>query len=185
IPAYFWKTNRYILFMREIKEGSESYHLFRADVEARASTVKDLTPLTGGSVRMIDELEGASPSDVLITLNRSDTSSISDPYRLNVLTGKLERLLENSYGIQRWIADHTGQIRAGIAQNGVEASLLTRPDETAEFKTVLKTDFRESISLIGYTYDNRYLYAISNIGRDKAALVNLDPATGRELEVIC
>jgi dipeptidyl aminopeptidase/acylaminoacyl peptidase len=184
IPAYFWKTNRYILFLREIKQGSEAYHLYRADVEARGSNVEDLTPSTVGSVQMIDRLEGVSASDVLITLNRSDTSSISDPYRLNVITGKFERLVDNSYGIQTWLADHAGRIRAGIAQNGVEASLLTRPDDRAEFGTVLKTNFRENISPIGYTYDNKYLYAISNMGRDKAALVKLDPATGCELEII-
>lgn len=184
IPPYFWKNNRYILFLQETKQGSEVYHLYRVDVEAPASEAKDLTP--GRSAQIIDLLEGISASDVLVNLSKSENPNICDPYRLNVVTGKLsDPLVDNVYGIQVWIADHAGRIRAGVAQNGIELSLLTRPDDRAKFETILTTDFREGISLIGYTYDNKYLYAISNIGRDKAALVKLDPATGSEVEVIC
>jgi dipeptidyl aminopeptidase/acylaminoacyl peptidase len=184
IPPYFWKNNRYILFLQETKQGSEVYHLYRVDVEAPASEAEDLTPCR--SAQIIDLLEGISASDVLVNLSKSENPNIYDPYRLNVVTGKLsDPLVDNVYGIQAWIADHAGRIRAGVAQKGIELSLLARPDDSAKFETVLKTDFRETISLIGYTYDNKYLYAISNIGRDKAALVKLDPATGREVEVIC
>ena len=122
VPAYFWKTNRYILFLGEVKKGTEAYHLYRADVEARGSKIKDLTP--EAPVQMIDELEGISASDVLITLNRSDNSGIADPYRLNVVSGERECLVDNSYGIETWIADHTGTIRAGIAQEGTKSTLL-------------------------------------------------------------
>ena len=184
IPPYFWKTNRYILFLWETEPGRETYHLYRVKVDSRAAKLEDLTPLPHSSAQIIDRLEGISATDVLVKLSRSDNSGISDPYRLNVVSRKLEPLVDNRYGIQTWIVDHAGRIRAGISQNGIEWTLLTRSDERAEFKPVLKSDFRQSISPIGYAFDDTYLYAISNIGRDKAALVKLDPATGRELEVI-
>jgi dipeptidyl aminopeptidase/acylaminoacyl peptidase len=187
IATYFWKNNRFILFLRETTQGNEVYHLYRVDLETRAHKAEDLTPFEGSSVQIIDRLDGISANDVLVNLSGDASSSISGPHRLNVLTGKLDpkSLVDNVYGIQTWIADHSGRIRAGIAQKGVQSSLLTRPDDKTEFKTVLTTDFQESILPVGYTFDNQYLYAISNLGRDKAALVKLDPATGREVKVIC
>ena len=44
------------------------------------------------------------------------------------------------------------------------------------------TDFRESLGPQFYTFDNKNLYATSNIGRDRQAVVMIDPNTGKELE---
>ena len=49
---------------------------------------------------------------------------------------------------------------------------------------MISTNFRESADPLFFTYDNKDLYASSNIGRDKAAIVRLDPVTGKEQEVI-
>ena len=35
-----------------------------------------------------------------------------------------------------------------------------------------------------FTFDNKYIYASSNLGRDKSAIVIFDPATGKEMEVL-
>ncbi|NDD92460.1 hypothetical protein EBZ37_10285, partial [bacterium] len=42
----------------------------------------------------------------------------------------------------------------------------------------------ESVDPEFFTFDNKELYATSNLGRDKAAIVRLDPDTGKELEVL-
>jgi len=62
----------------------------------------------------------------------------------------------------------------------VNRSLLFRPTEKDAFKTVLTTDFRTSVEPQFFTFDNQKLYVLSNRGRDKTALVVLDPATAQE-----
>ena len=80
----------------------------------------------------------------------------------------------------RWVFSRKAQ---SSAQAG-EAILLTRPDEKTPFKKVVTTNFRESVNPQFFTFDNKNLYATSNIGRDKSAVVTIDPGNGKELEKI-
>jgi dipeptidyl aminopeptidase/acylaminoacyl peptidase len=105
------------------------------------------------------------------------------PKLIDVLaTGEMKMVAENPGKVDRWITDHAGVIRAATQTDGVNTSLLTRPDEKTPFKMVLTTNFREALNPQFYTFDNKNLYATSNIGRDKAAVVTIDPSNGKELE---
>ena len=68
--------------------------------------------------------------------------------------------------------------------DGVNTQLLYRDHEEEEFRPILTTNFKEEVSLCLFTPDNRHVWAISNLHRDKAALVLIDPRTGEELEVL-
>jgi len=96
----------------------------------------------------------------------------------------MDLVAENPGNVLSWITDHEGKVRAAVQTDGVNQELLYRANEEEAFKTVLTTDFRESVSPLFFTYDNKELYASSNLGRDKAAIVRIDPATGEELEVL-
>src|SRR6202000_3583017 len=50
ITAYFWKTDNYILFIRD-SGGDENFHLYVADREGE--NARDLTPFEKGEVRMM------------------------------------------------------------------------------------------------------------------------------------
>ena len=52
------------------------------------------------------------------------------------------------------------------------------------FETILTTNFKESIYPLFFTFDNKYIYAASNLGRDKSAIVKYDIANGKELKVL-
>ena len=91
---------------------------------------------------------------------------------------------QNPGNIDSWITDHQGRVRAAVTSDGVNSSLLYREKESDEFKTVLTTSFKEQLGPKLFTFDDKYLYATSNLGRDKQALVKYDPATAKELEVI-
>jgi dipeptidyl aminopeptidase/acylaminoacyl peptidase len=147
----------------------------------KSGDVKDLTPFPKVRSDLIDDLEEVSDTDVLITLNKRNPE-IFDAYRINVQTGEMKMVAENPGKVDRWITDHAGVIRAATQTDGVNSSLLTRSDEKAPFKTVLTTNFREAVNPQFYTFDNKNLYAVSNIGRDKAAVVTIDPTNGKELE---
>jgi dipeptidyl aminopeptidase/acylaminoacyl peptidase len=178
IRNYVWKGNGFVVYPMDEK-GDENFHLKRVDL--KSGEVKDLTPFPKVRSDIIDDLEDVSATDILVTLNQRNPE-IFDAYRVNVKTGEMGMVAQNPGKVDHWITDHAGVIRAATQTDGVNTSLLTRADEKSEFKTVLTTNFRESINPQFYTFDNQNLYAVSNIGRDKAAVVTIDPSNGKELE---
>jgi dipeptidyl aminopeptidase/acylaminoacyl peptidase len=66
----------------------------------------------------------------------------------------------------------------------VNTSLLYRADESAPFTTVVTTSFREQIAPQFFDFDDRLLFASSNIGRDRSAIVLIDPATAKEERIV-
>ncbi len=178
IRNYAWKGNKFLVYAMDDK-GDENFHLKRVDL--KSGEVKDLTPFPKVRSDIIDDLQDVSETDILITLNKRNPE-LFDAFRLNVATGEMKMVAQNPGKVDRWITDHAGVIRAATETDGVNASLLTRPDEKTPFKKVLTTNFREQVSPQFYTFDNKNIYAVSNIGRDKQAVVTIDPATGKELE---
>ena len=104
---------------------------------------------------------------------------------MNLATGELTLLAENPGNYMGWTTDHEGKLRMATAVvDGVNTQLLYRDHEEEEFRPILTTNFKEEVSLCLFTPDNRHVWAISNLHRDKAALVLIDPRTGEELEVL-
>ena len=178
IRNYAWKGNGFVVYAMDDK-GDENFHLKRVDL--KSDEVKDLTPFPKVRSEIIDDLADVSETDILITLNKRNPE-VFDAFRLNVATGEMKMVAENPGKVDRWITDHAGLIRAATQTDGVNTSLLTRPDEKTPFKMVLTTNFREAVNPQFFTFDNKNLYATSNIGRDKAAVVTIDPSNGKELE---
>jgi len=179
IAGYFWKTDQYILFVRD-SGGDENFHLFVAGRDG--DNVRDLTPFENIQARMIDDLP-ENPKEVIIGLNRRQ-KEVFDAYRLNVETGEATLAAENPGNIANWVTDHDGRIRGATTTDGVNTSLLYRKSESDPWRTVLTTDFKESFMPAFFTFDNQRLYGMSNLNRDKAAAIELDPETGKETQLI-
>jgi dipeptidyl aminopeptidase/acylaminoacyl peptidase len=179
ITSYFWKSEKHILFLQD-QSGDENFHLFSVDL--KDSETSDLTPYPGVQARVVDDLYD-HPTDIIVALNRRKLETF-DAYRLNVETGEITCIAENPGTIEHWVTDHDGNIRAATTTDGVNASLLYRESDQAPWRTVLTTTFRDSFSPQFFTFDNRRLYGVSNIGRDKLAAVELDLATGKEVQVL-
>jgi len=179
ITSYFWKSDQHILFLQD-SAGDENFHLYSAN--PNGDNIRDLTPLPGAQVRLVDDLHD-HPDDIIVALNQRNRE-IFDAYRLNVKTGELACIAENPGNIDHWVTDHKGDIRAATTTDGVNASLLYRDSHEAAWKTVLTTTFRESFSPQFFTFDNRRLYGVSNLGRDKSVAIELDLQTGREVQLL-
>ncbi|MBK9636773.1 MAG: S9 family peptidase [Bacteroidetes bacterium] len=179
INGYFWKNNTSIIYVRDFG-GDENFHLFLASTDGK--TEKDLTPFKDVRVTITDQLEDF-PNEVLIEMNK-ENPEVFDVYRMNITTGDMKLVAKNPGNISGWITDHNGQIRAATTTDGVQTGLMVREKESDPFTTILTTDFRESASPLFFTFDNKQLYAASNIGRDKQAIVLLDIKTGKEVEML-
>jgi dipeptidyl aminopeptidase/acylaminoacyl peptidase len=180
IAGYFWANDNRILFLKD-NGGDENYALFGVDIDGKNQ--KCLTCFENVRTQIIDDLED-QPDEVIIGLNKRNPM-VFDPYRLNIKTGEMVMLAENPGNIQGWMTDHEGKLRVAFAiVDGVNTQILYRETETDEFRPVLTTSFKETLSPDFFTFDNKFLYATSNINRDKQAAVIFDPSTGKEIEVL-
>ena len=179
VAGYFWKTDNRIIYAKD-NGGDENFHLFAVNTDGKNG--KELTPFTKVNTQVIDDLP-ENDSMMLIGMNK-ENPELFDVYRLNVNTGDLKLAAKNPGGVADWITDHEGKIRAAVQSDGVNNVLLYRDDETQNFKQVLRTNFKESVNPLFFSFDNKYVYACSNLKRDKAALIKFDIANGKELEVL-
>jgi dipeptidyl aminopeptidase/acylaminoacyl peptidase len=177
IAGYFWKGNDRLLYRKDF-QGDENYHIVA--VNRSGGAVKDLTPFPGVRTIIVDSLE-ENEREILIGLNKRDPQ-VFDVYRLDVQSGELRLIAKNPGNITAWLTDHQGRLRVAQTSDGSNKTLLYREDETAEFKTVVTTDFRETLQPVAFSFDNQTLYAVSNFGRDKAALIEYDPVRAAEVK---
>lgn len=180
IAGYFWANNSRILFLKD-NGGDENFALFGVDMDGK--NARCLTCFEGVRTQIIDDLED-QPDFVIVGLNKRN-AMVFDPYRLNIKTGEMVMLAENPGNIQGWMTDHEGKLRVATAiVDGVNSQLLYRDNENEEFRPLITTNFKETLSPEFFTFDNKKLYATSNIGRDKSVAVVYDPATLTETEVL-
>jgi dipeptidyl aminopeptidase/acylaminoacyl peptidase len=179
IPNHFWKGPDRLVYVKDFG-GDENFHV--VSVARDGSGSKDLTPFEGVRAEIIDGLRDF-PDLLLVGLNKRNKEAF-DAYRLDLKTGELTLVAENPGNITSWLTDHAGNIRGAQTSDGVNTSFLYREGATGPFQTVLTTSFRDSFNPLFFTFDNKLLYAASNLGRDKQAIVLVDPATAKEQKLL-
>ncbi len=179
IAGYFWKGDDRIVYVKDFK-GDENFHIVSVGKDGKG--LRDLTPFPGVRAEIVDLLED-HPTDMLVSLNKRKPE-IFDVYRLNTATGDLKVVAENPGNVTGWRTDHAGNVRVATTTDGVNTSLLYRATESAPWKTVLTTNFKESVAPLFFTFDDKMLYVASNRGRDKSAIAILDPSTGKETKLL-
>lgn len=176
----FWKGNRYLIFTRDFG-GDENFHVFAYDLQTNKEI--DLTPHANTRARIVDDLEDGPSDEMIVSHNKRD-AKVFDVFRINVRTGKEQKIAENTGKIAGWLTDHAGRLRIAIETDGVQSRILYRETESKPFRLLKETSFKDSFSPVMFTFDNKNLYVQSNLGRDKTSLVEFDPAKGRELRVL-
>jgi dipeptidyl aminopeptidase/acylaminoacyl peptidase len=179
VAGYFWKGSRRIVYLKDFK-GDENFHLMASDVGGGEPV--DLTPFDKVRAEILDDRYD-DDNEMIVGLNRRN-AEVFDAYRLDLDSGELTLIAENPGNVTSWVTDHSGCIRLAIATDGVSTSILHRANEAAAFQNVITTNFKEQIAPLFFDFDNKLLFASSNIGRDKSAIVRLDPATAKEDGVI-
>lgn len=181
INSFIWVNNQKIVYLQDNK-GDENYHLYVIDRDG--SNFKSLTPFEGVRVGIVDDLiEADRENEILIKMNKEDPHYF-DVYNANIATGELKLIEKNPGNIQGWVTDHKGDIRMAIESDGVNEKILYRHSPKDPWKEIINTDFREAFSPIVFTPDNQHIYAATNIGRDKDVIIEYDPETQKEIEVI-
>ena len=177
ISRYFWLNDDELLYMKELASGTGE-QMFVVNREGR--NTRDLLSGPRGKIQLISSPRSNDKELLVATLNKQD-STVFDVYRLNILTKKTTLVLANPGNITKWFADENGKLRLAVSSDGVNENLLYRENETQPFKRVITNNFKTGITPIGFCkHDKACIYALSNLNRDKKALVEINCNTGKE-----
>lgn len=177
IRQTFWSPDsRQVLFVND-KGGDENFLLYGVDVATAAQ--KTLTPFEKTRAQVI----GASQTikdRILVGVNNRDPRW-HDVYELNLSTGALNKVFENQ-GYAGFVADDALKVRLAIKSRDDGGTDYFRVNgttvEAKPFATVTYDDAGNTTPL-GFTTDGKTLYWADARGRDTAALVAQDVASGR------
>lgn len=178
IGMYFWKGQR-IVYLQDVG-GDENFQIF--SVMPDGSDLKALTPFPGYRAGIQDDLHyvPGKEKEMIVTINKRDKQYF-DPYMLNIETGDLKLMYENKNNYDSWYTDNAGIIRMATKTDGVNITYLYRDKEKDEFHELLTTSYKESFFPQNFDSQNKLIYVLSNIGRDKVVLVEYDPQTKKEV----
>ena len=171
ISGYSWKGNSNILYTKDFG-GDENFHIVSVDVAS--GKVTDLTPWPGVRANLENNLID-DPDHILSSHNRRN-KEVFDVYRYDLRTGKDELVAQNPGNVEAWAFDHAGHVRLATVSDGLLTHLQYRTDDKTPFKTIVSTDYKTFVNPFFFDAKNEKFYASSNRGRDKAALVLIDPA---------
>lgn len=176
IRMCFWAPDSSSLLFLNDRGGDENFRLF--GVDPRGGETRTLTPFDGVQAQVL-KVSHDAPDRILVGLNNRD-ARWHDVYSLDLATGALTKVLEND-GFGGFLIDQLLTVRAGVRPrtDGGQDYLAIRdgqvaaePFDSVGFDEILTTH------ALRYTKDGSELYWLDSRGRDKAALVVQDVASG-------
>ena len=176
IRGYGWVNEHRLVYVMD-KGGNENYHIYAVNLDGTNNI--DLTPFDGVRAGILNMLK--EQKDYIIIQMNKNNKQVFDPYKLNVVTGELTQLYENTdltNPIAGYDFDKDGNLRAYTKLvNGTEAELWYKDLTTNEFKLIHHGTWYENFGIAGFDYSGKnpdYAYAVTNVGSDKARIVLYD-----------
>ncbi len=186
IKGYGWVNDERLFYAMD-HGGNENYHIYAADIDG--GNALDLTPFNEVRAGIISLLK--EQKDYIIISMNKDNPQIFEPYKLNVVTGELEKLYENSdpsNPIQGYDFDKDGNLRGYTKMvNGIEMEFYYKNDETGKFDLKKKMNWDDSFGIISFNYntpDPDDAYVVTNLDSDKARIVLYDLKNDREIKEV-
>ena len=178
IRSYFWSPDsRQILFVND-KGGDENFLLY--GVAIASGEQKALTPFEKTRVQVMG-VSNHVKDRILVGVNNRDPRW-HDVHSLDLASGKLSPVMINEGGYAGFLADEQLVIRGASKSRADGGSDFYRvvdgKVEAQPFASVGLED-SQTTAPAGFTADGKTLYWLDSRGRDTAALIAQDVATGR------
>ncbi|MDY7394819.1 S9 family peptidase [Aureibaculum sp. 2210JD6-5] len=182
IGGYFWTyDSKNILFVKDNK-GDENYNIYgvkptaEADKETGVPVSKNLSPMKDVRVQIF-QVSRKNPNEIMVGINDRD-KAWHDLYKLDIATGKLELLYENTNRITGWDFDWDENPRLAFRTNEDGFSEIHRIDGDNKFTKIYETNLQEQAYVAGWNKDNTKMYLVSNKGDvNFSTLYTMDPQT--------
>ncbi|WP_243732594.1 S9 family peptidase [Pedobacter metabolipauper] len=181
INFYFWVSKNELIYYKETDPQKRRSDIFIINKDG--SNERQLTNNEKSKIRVLED-QLIDDKYLLVTSNKRD-STVFDVYRLNVRNGVMEMAAKNPGNITDWITDSEGKLRLATSSDGVNETLLYRENEGSSFKPIMTNNFKTTFRPIAFSHNQPHIiYAVSDVNRDKSALVEVDCHTGKELKVV-
>ena len=176
IEHHVWAPASAMILYVNDKGGDENFQLFGVDVESGAQ--KTLTPFQKTRAEII-AISNRVKDRILVGLNNRDPRW-HDVYSLDLKTGKLTPVLQND-GYAAFIADQSLTLRlASKARADGGSDFFRIVGGKVEAKPFSSIGLEDAMTTrpLSFTADGGTLYWVDSRGRDKAAVVAQDVASG-------
>jgi len=180
VDDYLWVDSKTLLYQQTSAEDNCD-KIYRLGVGQSESTC--LTNRNNMNFRLVRSSPGGS-NRLLIAVSGAG-KRVWEPQWLEWQTGRMERIAENSDDINDWLLDHRGQGIIAVSEEGTDTHILYRATQDSPFSMILTyNNVHDYFRPVCFTPDNKNVYAYSNIGRDKIALVEYDLSSKREIRIL-
>lgn len=176
IREYFWSGDSRMLLYVQDKEGDENFLLY--GVEAESGAERLLTPFENTRVLILGTSMRLT-GQILVGLNNRD-ARWHDVHRLDLATGALTELFRGD-GFAGFLTDDNLALRMALKPNAAGGMDFHRvQDGIAEPAPFAATTLEDALTTqpAGFTTDGATLYWLDSRGRDTAALIAQDVASG-------
>jgi dipeptidyl aminopeptidase/acylaminoacyl peptidase len=175
IHFYYWAyTNDHILYLQD-KGGDENWTVYSMDLGSGEKT--RLTPAKGVHAQ-IQQLSPKHPEEILVAINERN-KRLHDVYRVNITNGE-RALVQKNTGFTEFVTDQDFNIRLGIKMTEAGGECIMRKTPEGEWEELTKISLADQLSTqpIGFDRSGNTLYWYDSRGRNTAALVAHELATG-------
>jgi dipeptidyl aminopeptidase/acylaminoacyl peptidase len=177
IRSYFWsKDSQYIIYVQD-KKGDENWRVYSVNINSLKE--KAISPADGVRASIL-KLSDKFQKEMLISLN-ARVPEYFDIHKVNIETGSLEMVFENTEGYTSFIADDDFNIRVGykMLPTGEGEVYLFENGDSKSPKLFEKISIEDMLntSPMHISKDNKKLFMLDSVGRDTSALVEVDLAS--------
>ena len=176
IRGYGWKNDNRLIYVMD-QGGNENYHIYAVDIDGRNNI--DLTPYEDVQANILNILK--DQKDYIIIAMNKNNKQVFDPYKLNIVTGEMTQLLENTdvdNPISDYIIDKDGELRAYTKMvNGVESELYYKDLASGKLNLVKHTNWYDTFEILEFDYpsgNKDEAFVLTNLDSDKARIVLYD-----------
>ncbi|WP_205214885.1 S9 family peptidase [Altererythrobacter sp. ZODW24] len=178
IRQYFWSGDSKNLLYVQDKGGDENFLLYGVDIASGEE--RTLTPFENTRAQVVGT-SNAYPNKMLVGVNNRDPR-LHDVHMLDLDTGALELVMQNE-GFAGYLADDLLKLRMALKPNAAGGMDFYKiNDGEIEGEAFASTALEDSLTTqpAGFTNDGKTMYWIDSRGRNTAALIAEDVATGEK-----
>lgn len=176
VRQYFWSADStHILYLND-KGGDENFLIYAANAETGEE--KALTPFENTRAFLYGT-SWSRPDEVLVGLNNRDPKW-HDLYTLNIKTGELTLVHENTTEIDGYVADDSFKVHfvtRATAEGGQDVFKVDDAWNFTPFATI-SADDAVTTGIVGLNTAGTKFYMIDSRDRNTSALTETDLATG-------
>ncbi len=183
----WYHDSKHIIF-RQRKDGDKIAQFYLRDIETcKDRRISNITTKKWGRILA----RAKKPGDDMILAIKSHLPGLRDAYRLNLETGELTMVAENTANFMGWLVDHDKKVRAAMTVTEDATRIIyVRDDENSPWRELISWGFEDSLTSggirwlrtkagVAFTADNRGIYVTSNTGTNTNRICEVDIATGK------